>query len=170
MTNFFSKSGTLFAILALTSPAILHAARLNAPLWDVYVVDSTGHPLAGITVRESYQDYSCEAESHMESLITDSKGHVQFQAHYEKRNPFRCAEETTSSLGTGVHASLGRHADVSVGGYHEALTGYAVDGTDHVIDWTGSPRQMVSTIVARTKDEWKRRIEEEKPSQSARPD
>jgi hypothetical protein len=158
---------TWFAVATLMLCGPVHAAHLNAPLWDVFVVDDAGVPIAGLTVTEDYQDYSCEADSHLESLVTDSKGHVQFPSRYERRNPIRCIKETASNLQAGVHASLGRHASVWVGSGRANLTGYALDKHNYQIDWKGAPKHMTSTIVARTDSEWKRRFEEEKAQQKS---
>jgi hypothetical protein len=131
------------AIVAVSTP--IHAAHLNAPTWDVWVVDQAGQPLSGVSVTEDYQDYSCESESHVETLITDVQGHVQFQPKQLSRNPVRCLKESASAAAAGVHASFGRHATVSASA--KGLRGYAVDKHDYIIDWTGSPKHMTSRIV-----------------------
>jgi len=51
---------------------------LSAPAWDVTVVDKSGVPVAGITVRESYQNYSAESTGHEEDQQTDIQGEAKF--------------------------------------------------------------------------------------------
>jgi len=125
----------------------LHAAHLNAPLWDVWVVDGDGAPVAGVQVVETYRDYSCESESHSEMLVTDAAGHVRFAAKYLHRNPVRCLHNTTSNLSMGVHASLGR--DVFIMAMTHDQIGYAGDEHKDLLDWSGSPKQMTTRIVMR---------------------
>src|SRR5438270_7112580 len=111
-TQHFANRFIRIGLITLAFSTAAYAAYLNAPTWDVWVVDQAGHPVAGIKVFETYQDYSCESESHTQVLVTDEQGQVQFQAKYLKRNLKSCLHETASNLDAGAHASHGRHANV----------------------------------------------------------
>jgi hypothetical protein len=130
----------LFAFLAWPT------ATVQCPTWGVQVVDDSGHPLQGMTVRLSYKNYSGESESHHEDLQTDAKGYVLFHQKSLRAPGVRRALAIVGSATGGVHASFGPHAWVWTFG--KGLEGIAVnDG--HVTDWTGSPSQMTSKIVAK---------------------
>jgi hypothetical protein len=49
-----------------------------APAWTATIVDESGAPQAGVTVREVWQQYSLEAQSHKQESITDLNGTVSF--------------------------------------------------------------------------------------------
>lgn len=79
-----------------------------APEWTIYTLDADRHPLANITVREVWQQYSLKHEGNEEDRLTDSSGRVQFP-----RRSFRssisqrligCSKQV---MMTGVHASCG---------------------------------------------------------------
>lgn len=63
---------------ALVAGLLISPSTLSAPAWDVWVADKNGHPVAGINVREVYQNYSAEVEDHEQTEVTDSSGHVYF--------------------------------------------------------------------------------------------
>ena len=165
MAQHFANRCIWIGLITIAFSTAAYPAYLNAPTWDVWVVDQAGHPLAGIKVSESYQDYSCESESHTEVLVTDEQGHVQFQAKYLKRDLKTCLHETASNLDAGVHASLGRHADVSVGFQCTA------DKRGYCIDWTGSPKQMTTKMTLQplspSEEKLQREIEEWRRQHSA---
>ncbi len=119
---------------------------VQCPMWKVQVVDQSGQPLQGMTVRLSYKNYSAESESHEDDLRTDASGYVLFDQKSLRAPRIERALAIVSSATGGVHASFGPHAWVWAFG--DGLEGTAVsDG--HVTDWTGSPSQMTSKIVAK---------------------
>jgi len=91
--------------------------------------------------------YSVEGESHSEVLRTDENGHVLFEPHYPKASIYQRTFYTLSAARTGVHASFGRHASVSVFGARGGYIGSSVNG-NYIEDWHGSPASMQSKIVA----------------------
>ncbi|MBZ5525948.1 MAG: hypothetical protein LAP21_27300 [Acidobacteriia bacterium] len=141
-----SRSTFLIAMLFLglwsrTTPA--------TPRWEVWVVDENGHTLKGMTVRLSWRNYSAEKQGHEEDRITDKNGYVVFPARTLKASRSRRAAETADSARAGVHASFGPHA--SVYAFGQGREGYATtDGPNgqYITDWTGSPPEMQSHIVA----------------------
>src|SRR5258708_10220172 len=83
------------------------------PQWDVSVVDASGQPLPGMTVRLNYQDYSVESVSHETDQIFDSQGKASFAEQWSSRPlAWRGAGMLLSAFSQGVHASFGRHAGV----------------------------------------------------------
>src|SRR5438477_13086353 len=60
--------------------AFIPLRSVQCPAWDVLVTDENGHPLSGITVRLTYQNYSAETKSHEIDAVTDAEGHAAFVA------------------------------------------------------------------------------------------
>jgi hypothetical protein len=85
---------------------------LQAPTWDVSVVDASNDPVSGARVRESYQDYSAEFVGGKADLITDFQGKDTFPAKTVRANLLMWIAVMISSGAAGVHASFGPHADV----------------------------------------------------------
>lgn len=117
-----------------------------APAWEVCVVDEAGEPIKGMKVRLSYQNYSTESNGHELDAITNSQGRVYFPLQESAASIGRYIIYSVWSATTGVHASLGRHAGVFTFG--QGRDGVAATG-NVVVDWTGSPREMKSRIVAK---------------------
>jgi hypothetical protein len=122
------------------------AETLVAPRWDVWVVDESGKPVAGIDVTEVRENFSCESVDHAETLFTDSHGHVQFHARYVKWNPLKCVVYTTGEL---FKHEKGRHASVTAGDPNGLLFGKGVDKNGNAMEWTGSPDHITSHIILR---------------------
>ena len=53
---------------------------LASPQWTIVVTDERGHPLQGLLLRLSYENYSVEDTDHEMDLYTDSAGRVIFPA------------------------------------------------------------------------------------------
>jgi len=140
------KRGVLSLIAVAFTMSLIPFRYLAAPQWDVWVRDESGMPLAGLSVRLSFENYSAESDSHEMTLVTDRSGHVAFPAQFRTASLLQRAFYTAGSAMEGVHASFGNHAFVFVfgGGYE----GEAVAGQD-IANWTGSPTKMASTIVAK---------------------
>jgi hypothetical protein len=142
------KRHVYIAVLSIAALVVFLAwptTTAQCPMWEVWVVDESGQPLQGMTVRLTYQNYSAELESHSEDLQTDAKGYVFFHARSLRVPRVQRALVTALSATGGVHASFGPHAWVWTFG--KGLEGNAVnDG--HITDWTGTPPRMASKIVA----------------------
>ena len=117
---------------------------LQAPLWEVSVVDQSNRPIGGVTVRESYQHYSAQFSGGETDLITDDQGRVIFPAKTLRANIFKRSAVIASSATGGVHASFGPHAYVFAFG--NGVEGSPVKN-GYVEDWTGSPKVNRSVIV-----------------------
>jgi hypothetical protein len=116
---------------------------LQAPSWEVSVVDASNNPVSGARVRESYQDYSAEFKGNESDLVTDFTGKVTFPARTLRANVLKRIAVVFSSATAGFHASFGPHATVFVFGGMEGTS--VKNGV--VEDWTGSPRVNTSVIV-----------------------
>jgi hypothetical protein len=125
------------------------AETLVSPRWDVWVVDETGRPVAGLNVTEVREDLSCESVDHSETMFTDRHGHVQFHARYMKWNPVKCGVYTTGDIVTFGKRGHGRHASITAGEAEGVLFGKNVDSSGHVIEWHGSPEHLTSHIIVR---------------------
>jgi hypothetical protein len=131
----------LFLILA-----VLPLPYLASPRWDVLVMTADHKPVAEVSVRLSYQNYSAESDSHEITLITKGEGHVLFPQQRKWTIPLLLLFHTAASATAGVHASFGRHAFVFIFGRRYEGQG---ESGKYVTDWNGSPAQMKSTIIAR---------------------
>ncbi len=145
------KKIVLFAVVALALTFAVFAywlfpvSSLAAPAWEVTVVDEHGKPVEGVTVRETWQNYSVEATGHEMDRQTDASGHATFPAHKTEYSLLSQVVGTLSALiHFNVHASYGPHASVFAFGKH--LEGTASTG-QYVTDWTGYPSSMQSRIV-----------------------
>jgi len=119
---------------------------LAAPKWDVVVLNEAGESLSGLNVRLVYENYSAESDSHEITLVTDQSGRVAFPSQYRTASLLQRAFYIARSALEGIHASFGNHAFVFVFG--SGYDGDAVDGP-YITDWTGSPAEMRSKIIAK---------------------
>ena len=117
---------------------------LSCPAWEVQVVDKDGHPVSGMTVRLSYQNYSAESQSHEVDAITDQQGHASFEAHSIRASVATRTLAILSSARDGVHADFGPHAYVYAFG--RGLGGDPIDKHGYIVNWTGSPSRVESRI------------------------
>jgi hypothetical protein len=126
---------------------LVPVSSLAAPEWDVTVIDERGRPVEGMTVRETWQNYSVEMEGHEADRQTDANGQAAFPALKSRYSVLRQVAGTVSTLiHFNVHASYGPHANVFAFG--KGFEGSATIG-DYVADWTGRPSIMRSRIIAR---------------------
>lgn len=115
-----------------------------APDWSVIVVDEAGHPVEGITVRESFQNYSTEPRGHEYDQLTNSSGKAHFARIGAWNSMGRRCIGFLMALNGGAHASVGTHAFVFAFG--KGLEGSPVR-SGYVEDWNGSPSVYASEIV-----------------------
>jgi hypothetical protein len=134
----------VFILLCLFA-ALIPVRSLQAPKWDVEVVDKSGNPVSGISVRESYQNYSADLTGHEETGITDINGQVHFDAKVLRASPLKRFVAVINSAMAGVHASFGPHAFVFAFGH--GVEGDWVDRHGYVGDWIGSPASMNTRII-----------------------
>jgi hypothetical protein len=129
-----------FAVIALF---LYPFESLQAPIWEISVVDASNNPISGARVRESYRDYSAGFKGGEADLVTDFTGSGNFPARTVRASLLKRIAVVLTSATAGAHASFGPHASIfALGG----MEGYSVkDG--HVEDWTGSPRVNKSVIV-----------------------
>jgi hypothetical protein len=133
--------GAAFAAIAL-----IPIPYLASPRWQVWVVDGSGAPVEGMTVRLVYQNYSTEAEGHEEDQTTGKQGYVALPAHRSSASVTRRCIFTLISALAGVHASFGPHAYVFAFG--KGMEGHAVSGR-YIVNWRGSPADIETRITAR---------------------
>jgi hypothetical protein len=133
--------------LAVLAYWLFPVSSLAAPEWEVTVVDEHGKPVEGMTVRETWQNYSVEAAGHETDRQTDTNGHATFPAH---KTEYSLLSQVSGKLSAlihfNVHGSYGPHASVFAFGKH--FEGTAITG-EYVTDWTGYPPSMQSRIVVR---------------------
>lgn len=134
---------------ALAAMTFIPLPYLAAPQWDVVVLDDSGSPIEGITVRLVYQNYSAEDKGHEEDRTTNKQGFVSFPARWVSASIVRRCVFTILSARGGVHASFGRHAHVIAFG--NGRKGWPLSG-QNVIDWTGDPPRLKTQITATARD------------------
>jgi hypothetical protein len=132
-------------ILLCSFVSLIPVRSLQAPKWDVQVFDKSGNPASGVSVRESYQNYSAELTGHEETGVTDVNGPVHFDAKTLRASPLKRFVAVIHSAMAGVHASFGLHAFVFAFG--RGMEGDWVDSRGYVGDWTGSPSSMSTRII-----------------------
>lgn len=119
---------------------------LDCPAWDVWVVDQSGRPVSGVTVRLVYQNFSAELKSREVDAITDAHGHARFSAQWLSASLGQRIRAVLSSAAGGAHSSFGPHAYVLA--FVNGLEGFALDEQKNVVvDWTGKPDHMESRVV-----------------------
>ena len=100
------KWGIVLAVVALLM--FYPFETTVAPEQRVLVVSSEMHPIQGIIVRQSWQNYSLEREGHEEELLTDENGRVTLPKRTIRANLLRrILGPFISIAGQGVHASFG---------------------------------------------------------------
>jgi hypothetical protein len=117
------------------------------PSWSVTVVESSGTPVAGTTVRRSCQDYSIAGSALETDAYTDNLGRAAFQEAVIRTHPMlRWPRNLFNLLSGGAHASYGRHAYVFAFG-RDGRQGDDVEATGYLRDWKGAPPHMESRLV-----------------------
>ena len=139
------KRIALLLITVLVVLCIIPFTTVEAPDWEVNVVDKSGKPLGGVNVGESYKNYSAEQTGGELTLVTDERGLVVFPERTIRSSGFKRMIAIALSATGGVHASFGPHAYVFAFGICE---GDSVKN-GYVEDWTGSPSHNRSTIICR---------------------
>ena len=100
--------------------------------------------MEGITIRESFQNYSAEFDGGEEDRESDRRGHVFFPAKTLWASALKRFLVTGSETIAGVHASFGCHDHLMAFG--KGFEGAAIEGSK-VLDWNGSPPVMQTRIV-----------------------
>jgi hypothetical protein len=136
------------AVVAVTTIVTMNIAISTpaTPSWEVWVVDQNGRPLPGMTVRMTWANYSVENTDHEEDCTTDEKGYAAFPARMLKSSITGRIIGTMRSASGFPHSSFGPHAHVFAFGH--GLEGDSISGK-YITDWTGSPSQMQSRIIAK---------------------
>lgn len=99
-------AGTIIAVVAAI--LLFPFKQTIAPEWTIYTLDADRHPLANITVREVWQQYSLENEDHEEDRLTDSNGRVQFpRRNFRSSISQRLIGCSKQVIMYGVHSSCG---------------------------------------------------------------
>jgi hypothetical protein len=125
------------AVIAVVAAILLFPVkRTVAPEWTIYTLDADRHPLANITVREVWQQYSLENAGHEEDRLTDSSGRVQFPRRSLRSSIGQqlvgCFEQV---MKTGVHTSCGAHS-------YLVAFGKGVD----TLDWADFSQEQGTTM------------------------
>jgi hypothetical protein len=93
--------------------ALIPFPSLTAPDWRITVIDEAHKSVKGALVRESYTNYSIEAERHESDAFTDGSGIVSFPARRIHGSVLRRLFGTLRAAMGGVHASFGPSAYVN---------------------------------------------------------
>jgi hypothetical protein len=132
-------------VLSCAFASLIPVRSLQTPNWDVQVFDKAGNPVSGISVRESYQNYSAELTGHEDTEVTDVNGQVHFDAKILRASLLKRFGAVIHSAMAGAHASFGPHAFLFAFG--RGMEGEWVDTHGYVGDWTGLPSSMNTRIM-----------------------
>ena len=115
------------------------------PTWTIQVVDEAGNPLRGAFVRQVWQDYSIEPQSHEQDTYTDDSGHVSFPER-TVRTPllFWALGVTSNTVSQGVHTSYGPSAYILA--YGDIVDGKRFEGSAHYEDGKPLPKQLKTRV------------------------
>jgi hypothetical protein len=140
------KGTRIWIVASLVVVLLIPIPYLASPMWEVSVVDESGAPVEGVTVRRVYKNYSTEAAGHEDDQTTDKRGHAAFTAKWNSATIARRCVFTFLSALAGVHASFGPFASVSAFG--RGMEGNDVGPSrDILVFWQGQPNRMDSRIV-----------------------
>ncbi len=93
-------------LAALFALWLFPSSSLAAPYWEVVVVDEHGKPVEGMTVRETWQNYSVETEGHEADRQTDANGHATFPAQKAEYSCISTSRQLGSTLLSAVTPTL----------------------------------------------------------------
>jgi hypothetical protein len=80
----------------------------TVPEWRIQYVDAKGQPLAGLSVQQTWQNYSIESGANYMRLQTDMQGYATFPKHTAWAPMLmRIFHPVANVVSTGVHASFG---------------------------------------------------------------
>jgi len=107
--------------------------ELVVPAWTVQLVDPSGAPVPHVRIRQVWQNYSTEIDSHQDESVTDQDGYVTFPERGERSNLLERAFVGFHNLRLGVHGSWGPKSFVF------ALAGGDMMSTDGNYNGVGIP-------------------------------
>jgi len=100
-------------LVAIVALLLIPFDQTIAPDWRVQVVNEKGEPLAGVTVRESWQQYSLEPSNDEEDQNTGADGSVHFARRTLRSSLLSRFNGCVGEIARmGAHASCGPHAHV----------------------------------------------------------
>jgi hypothetical protein len=134
---------SVIAAAAVIGLMLIPIPYCACPKWDVWIVDDNGQPVPGMRVSVSYMNFSAEGLPHVEQHISDEHGFVTFP---RRELSASIVSRCYFMFRWAPHGGYGRHA--WVGAFGQGLVGVASTGGIGT-DWTGSPEQMQSRIVAK---------------------
>jgi hypothetical protein len=112
ISNFRKKLLWLFLLLVLV--LIYPFEATVVPRQRVLVVTEDWHPIAGARVRQSWQNYSIEADGHEEDVLTDENGRVTLPPRINRASlAWRLFRPVANIITQGIHAGFGTYAKVS---------------------------------------------------------
>jgi hypothetical protein len=127
---------TLIVLAFLAALSFVPFNQIIAPEWTIHTLDPSRRPLANMTVREVWQQYSLENMGHEEDRLTDSGGRVQFPRRYRRSSMGQrfigCLKQVMT---TGVHASCGAKSYLVAFG----------NGVD-TLDWADRSQEYGTTL------------------------
>ena len=127
----------LFLLAAFAIVVLYPLETTVVPEWRVRIVDEAGAPLRNTGIREVWEHYSIESESHQQDLLTDSDGYVTFPKRTIRAG---LAVRTVKS----VINALNPHGSSGPGAYLITLApGYDTWRDDFYIPGQPLPSQMV---------------------------
>jgi hypothetical protein len=112
---FLATMTTVVLLLSVSGYSSAQSKRIRkyviVPVWRIQLLDSAGNPVKKAVVRQIWQDYDVEDQSHEEDLETDDHGYVRFPERFLKTSPkAKALGRARHRRELGVHASFGPDA------------------------------------------------------------
>ncbi len=116
------------------------------PAWKIQLVDEAGNPVPNAFVRQHWQDYSVESDSHEQDTYSDENGYVSFPERTIKASRLlRFAGATLNLLSQGVHASFGASSHIAA--YGDKVKGRRLEGFAYYEEGKPLPKQLEMYMV-----------------------
>lgn len=115
MRSFWIVSFCLVAIAAGVL-SMIQRESVTVPAWSIRFVDQLGRPLVGVSVEQSWRNYSLENRTNLAIEVTNSRGIASFPSRTLKVSMLR---QVLGPLGSflfhgGLHAGYGPHSSILV--------------------------------------------------------
>jgi hypothetical protein len=132
----------VLASAAVVAGALFYPTRVTvAPEWNVKVIDNYGRPVIGANIREVWEEYSVENESHEEDKVTGTDGTLYFPLRTMRSSVARRITGCLANIfAEGVHTSCGAQAYLV--GTNGAVNFLKTTGDS----WSGRPKRVTATI------------------------
>lgn len=102
------RQGAIVAVATLLILSLIPRESVVVPAWSVQIVGVDSRPVEGINVRQVWQDYTLESNSHEEMVVAPRDGRVSFpERRISVPRLMLVVGIIRNVLNSGVHSSFG---------------------------------------------------------------